>query len=86
MKSIWLGALKNEERENFKESVKNSKIVLDKLREIVYNTCKEKTVITFKDYDSPSWANKQAHANGYAEALNFVIELLDIDNNKVDHA
>lgn len=83
MKSLWLGGLKGEERENFKLSVQNSKIVLDKLREIVYNMYKETTSVSSRDYDCPSWPYKQAHDNGRLEILSEILELLDI--NKEAH-
>ena len=60
MKSIWLNGLKGDERENFKVSLRQSKIVLDKLHEIVYNMIIEGESVSLRDYDSPSWSHKQA--------------------------
>lgn len=80
MKSQWLGTLKGDERENFKLSILSSKIVLDKLHEIVYNMYKDRSREQISDYDSPSWAYKQAHTNGYLEALSKILELTEIDH------
>lgn len=80
MKAEWLGTLKGEERENFRLSVQSSKIVLDKLNEIVYNMYKERAREQVTDYDSPSWAYKQAHTNGYLAALQKILDLVDIDH------
>jgi hypothetical protein len=78
VKTQWLGSLKGEERENFRLSVLNSKIVLDKLHEIVYNMYRERRDVTISDYSNPSWSHLQAHQNGACEALSKVLELLDI--------
>lgn len=78
MKTVWLGNLKNEQRDAFRQSILQSKIVLDKLREIVYNKVKEAESVSIADYDAPSWSHKQAHTNGYNNALREILELLDI--------
>lgn len=78
MKSIWLGNLKNDERENFKQSILISKNVLDKLKEIVYNMANEKESVVSYDYDSPSWSHKQAHNNGFLDACRKIIEIVDV--------
>jgi hypothetical protein len=78
MDSRWLGSLKDQERENMKNSIQNSKLVLDKLHEIVYNMYSEHRSTTFKDYDSPAWLAKQAHTNGYCEALSKILELTKV--------
>ena len=80
MKTEWFGSLKGEERENFKLSILSSKIVLDKLTEIVYNMYRKEESINSTDYDSPSWSHKQAHTNGRRDALRQVIDLIKIDN------
>lgn len=80
MKTEWLGSLRGEERENFKNSILSSKIVLDKLQEIVYNMYKKDESINSTDYDSPSWSHKQAHTNGRRDALRQILDLVTIDN------
>lgn len=77
MKSEWLGSLKGQDREDFKNSVLASQIVLDKLREIVYNMHKKDNNSKLVDYDCPSWSHRQAHTNGRLEALSQILELLE---------
>ena len=79
MKTEWLGNLKGEDRDNFKNSILASKIVLDKLQEIVYNMYKKEESLSSIDYDSPSWSHKQAHTNGKREALKQILELVNIE-------
>lgn len=78
MNSKWLGSLKGEERENLKLSILQSKKVLDKLQEMCYNMYRDREKIEFQDYESPSWSHRQAHTNGYLEALRDVMKLTDI--------
>lgn len=78
MKTQWTAGLRGDEKENFQVSVRNSKIVLDKLKEILYNMHTGKQKVVTIDYSSPSWSHEQAHRNGYCEALEKVMELLDV--------
>jgi hypothetical protein len=80
MKAEWLGNLKGEDRENFKNSILSSKIVLDKLNEIVYNMYKKEESVSTADYDSPSWSHKQAHTNGRREALKQILDLITLES------
>lgn len=77
MQAQWLGNLKGEDRDNFKSQILNSKIVLDKLQEIVYNMYTEVRTVNAIDYDCPSWSHKQAHTNGACETLEKILKLLD---------
>jgi hypothetical protein len=54
--------------------------VLDRLKEIVYNTIKESEIKT-NDYSSPSWAYLQAHQNGRREALEEIIKLITVERD-----
>jgi hypothetical protein len=76
LKTVWFHNLPKEEQEQFKQTVLGSQKVLDKLREICY-TMKVESKST--DYDSPSWAFKQAHSNGYNQALLDIISILQIE-------
>lgn len=76
----WYSNLPKAEQEKFKELVRGSKKVLDRLREICYNT-KDGVLATSKtDYDSPSWAYKQADRNGYIRAYEEIAKLCDISD------
>lgn len=82
MKSIWYSHLKTvDEQEEFKKNVLGSKIVLDKLKEIVYNKSKSQEKSTTADYDSPSWAYRQADKVGYSRALEEIMSILTMDEN-----
>lgn len=79
----WLEGLKDPlEREQFKQTVIGSKKVLDKAREIVYNSIKEAEKVRISDYDSPSWSHKQADQNGYVRALREVMLLLEVNPDR----
>ena len=77
MKTIWFMDLPKDEQEGFKREVKSAKNVLDKLEQIVNSKIKEIVINT--DYDSPSWAYKQADRNGYNRALTEIINILHLD-------
>ena len=77
MKTIWFMDLPKDEQEGFKKEVKSAKSVLDKLEQIVNSKIKE--IVITNDYDSPSWAYKQADRNGYNRALTEIINILHLD-------
>lgn len=78
MQSRWFQALPSNEQEDFKKLVLGSHKVLDKLREICYNTIKNGVTAPKADYDNPSWAYKQADMIGYMRAHQELIDLLDV--------
>lgn len=78
MKTIWFMDLPKDEQEGFKKEVKSAKNVLDKLEDIVRSRLKE--IVVTEDYDSPSWAFKQADRNGYNRALTEIINILNLDH------
>jgi hypothetical protein len=75
----WFQDLPKSEQEDFKKLVLGSQKVLDKLRKICYNTLKDGDQVKTNDYDSPSWAYKQAHLNGRREALEEIIQLISFE-------
>lgn len=77
MKTIWFMDLPKDEQEGFKREIKSAKNVLDKLEQIVNSKIKE--IVIANDYDSPSWAYKQADRNGYNRALTEIINILHLD-------
>ncbi len=83
MKTEWTKDLGAPDAPKFRQSVVDSKIVLDKLKLICYNMLLESEKSTKTDYDSPSWAFKQADRNGYKRALEKVIELATITLEQV---
>ena len=77
MKTIWFMDLPKDEQDGFKREIKSAKNVLDKLEQIVNSKIKE--IVIANDYDSPSWAYKQADRNGYNRALTEIINILHLD-------
>jgi hypothetical protein len=73
-----LAGISGEELDKFKKEVYNSKNVLDKCIQILYNIKESKGEVRELDYDTPSWAFKQAHLNGEMEGLQKAIELLTV--------
>lgn len=78
MQSKWFSNCKNEgEKREMKVSLLSAGPVLKRLREIVEAKDSAATNCTSADYDCPSWAYKQAHLNGYREAMREIIKYLD---------
>ena len=76
IKLVWTSHLKTkEEKERFKKQVLSSSEVLERLSDII-SEYSESCVMEKPDYDSPSWAYKQAHYNGYINALEDIFKIL----------
>ena len=81
MKTVWFQDIKSkDDQEKFKKTVLGSKIVLDKAIEICYTLSKVGEDSKLVDYDSPSWAYRQADLNGYRRALKEIITVLTVDD------
>lgn len=76
----WFSHLPKAEQEEAKKLVLGSQKVLDFLSKICYNTLKDGEQVRESDYDSPSWAYKQADRNGYLRAYREVQDLLTISD------
>lgn len=75
----WLSSAKTDaERDEIRNLVKNSELVLDKLREMLYNMQDELRDTVLRDYDTPSWSHKQAHLNGEIDMLRKLIDIVTI--------
>jgi hypothetical protein len=80
MKTKWFQHLQDpEDRKKFRDSVENSKYVLDRLKEICYNSIQEVEKSSTEDYRKASWAFYQADKVGYVRALRDIISLLQLD-------
>lgn len=58
--------------------VLSSTKVLDKLREMCYNSINDLSNVNKSDYSKSSWAYEQAHRNGMAEAYRTIAELCKV--------
>lgn len=79
MQTQWFSHLPKPDQEYFKNAVLSSQKVLDRLHQIVYTMS---IVESASDYDSPSWAYKQADTNGYNRALRDVLQLLKFSDHE----
>ena len=80
MKTDWFKGIADEQEiDKIKSSVKSSRLVLERLSNLMEEKIKELDAIHANDYDSPSWAAKQAHINGLKEAYRKVIALCKIN-------
>lgn len=71
----WTKGLSEDRAENLEKLVRNSTIVLSRLKEIIEEDLRQDKV-TESDYDNPSWAYYQAHKNGKMEYARQMLSLL----------
>lgn len=81
MQHQWFSNLPKNQQDDRKVLIENSEKVLDILQEIVYNMSIVESKSVNTDYDSPSWAFKQAHSNGKLDAYREVISLLKVSKD-----
>ena len=74
----WFIGSSKDEREQIKDLVLSSPILLDKLQKILYNMQESKDKSVVHDYDTPSWSHKQAHLNGEKDAIRKMLQLVTI--------
>ena len=78
MKSYWFKECKTkEDKEKVRQSILSNRQSLDRLKEILEPMLKETAPTA--DYDSPSWAYKQADRIGYNRALTSVLDIINLD-------
>lgn len=80
---VWTKHLKTaKEKENFESLLRNSTQVLSRLKQIIEEreTDLAATQTKLEDYDSPSWAFKEAHRHGRQAELKTLKELIDFIN------
>ncbi len=75
MDTKWIKALTGTAKEQRKREVLGYLNAFDELGVLIEEL---KVLSTAADYDSPSWAFKQAHSNGYNQALERVINLINV--------
>jgi len=83
--SAWTKHLKDdEEKQRFRNSVSGSKVVLDRLQEILNELQDEQDRIErdSRIYDSPNWDYKIAHLNGFRDCLNKVSKIINLDQGQ----
>lgn len=78
----WTKHLKDPEaKSKFVQSVFNSKDVLDRLTSILKEKLDtlDRSETDIAVYDTPNWAERQAHKNGQRSSLMFLLKLIDLD-------
>lgn len=78
MKANWFKECKTkEEKDKVRQTIFSNRESLDRLKEILQPMLKDTPPTA--DYDSPSWAYKQADRIGFNRALNQVLDLINLD-------
>jgi hypothetical protein len=81
MKAVWFKECKTkEDKDSVRQTILSNRESLLRLESILESLLKETPTST--DYDSPSWAYKQADRIGYNRALNQVLDIINLDSNK----
>lgn len=77
---LWTKHLRDEAKTEFEGSLTNSGLVLRRLYDILkeFETESTNKEISISEYDSPSWAYKQAYLNGQRSAYTRMKDLLEI--------
>jgi hypothetical protein len=82
MITAWTKHCKSpEEVEQFKQSLKRVGWVLEHIKTLVNTDGIEASEISPKSYDNPNWPYRQAHANGYKQAVKDFHKLLTLDQD-----
>lgn len=78
MKAHWFKQCKTkEDKEKVRQAILSNRESLIRLETILESLLKETP--SSADYDSPSWAYKQADRIGYNRALNQVLDIINLD-------
>ena len=85
MKLVWTKHLKTqEEKEQFQKLLLGNKQILKVLKKILdeKDLSLERSENTLESYNTPSWAFKQAHKNGYRSCLEAIKDLINLDQKE----
>jgi hypothetical protein len=81
MKAVWFKECKTkEDKDRVRQSILSSQESFFRLESILESMLKE--IPSQADYDSPSWAYKQADRIGYNRALNLVLDIINLDSKE----
>lgn len=74
----WTKHLKEDEKKDFQAAVLNDRLVLGRLADIIEEKLQtiQRKELTASEYDTPSWAYRQAHLNGIKAGLTTIRDLL----------
>lgn len=74
-----------EEKINLRNQILSAKPVLKRLKDILTEKewALDRSEMSIDAYNTPNWAERQAHKNGNREALGFLKKLVDLDQQKI---
>lgn len=80
----WTAHLPEDDKNNFKRRIYESKDVLERLLKIIEEdeATLDRSELNPKAYESPSWAYLQAHKNGMRQYICQVKTLIDLDQQE----
>ena len=77
----WFKYTKNDqERRELTQTINNSRYILDLLERIIQDEITEEEKTKLDDYNSPSWAYRQADRNGALRVLRQILTLIKRTN------
>lgn len=85
MYTLWTTHLSDQEdKDKFKKQIRSAKDVLDRQKDILSEELKalERVEVGLKTYETPSWSAKQAHMNGDRSRIMWLLNLIDLDQQK----
>lgn len=87
MYSVWTKHAKDEEDKiQIEKSIRHSKWILDLQNEILKDVENSLTrqEVSPKSYNSPNWAYRQAHSNGFKQCLQLVKRINNLDQKETN--
>lgn len=77
---LWTQGFSEERKQAFLQALYNDHIVLKRQNEIIDQLIQQtlRQERSPKSYDNPAWSHKQAHVNGYLQALNEIKDLINV--------
>lgn len=85
MITAWTDHVKDpEEKQKLVDSIKHSRWLFELLEKILdkRGASLERAERSPRVYDTPNWAEKQAHVNGYMQCLTDVKDLINLDHKE----
>lgn len=77
MKTVWTKGKETEVAKDIRASYAGSVVMRKRLQEILLERIAAANKSSDDDYDSPSWAYRQADKAGFKRALSEIINILD---------
>jgi hypothetical protein len=85
MYTLWTQHLHTQDaKTKFNQQIHSAKDVLDRQKEILIeelNTL-DRSELSLRTYDTPNWSEKQAHKNGDRSRIMWLLNLVDLDQQK----